>query len=421
MMLTSRLWLPLAAFCAMFNHVEAQSPNRTRLEVEFEYKLEVNSTEGQSDIDSVSKQLQLWLYNIDQEIVPHLQEQISYEEQTRKMPNVKVFRVHSEIFNECYTESDGCRWVRSTFFMSYAKPKPQYSVERTTLNIAKDFLENFSNDIAHVHAAYTYPMLVSGTGRFEMNPVARTMNDNEIGIFEGCFDEVFASVVYAFDGDTEVTDSQFIYQDLIEDKNTTILVDIQYFGRCRHCDNEKFVSVVEGVVQDSMMREAFRDQLAYHGANQSSTYFDELKTITYSVREMPDDTPEISDKTIYDSSAPSSSSGLPWFLYVGIVFVVLIIILGVVLIYRDQKELKELMKDEMSTDSDSLSTRDNEDGSRSSASSHSSRSGTYDDEYTEDEVSKDDSKQASTVLSYVKEAPVTPSGQQKNEYEIYVY
>jgi hypothetical protein len=272
-------------------------------------------------------------------------------------------------------------------------------------------------------------MLVSGTGRFQMRPVARPMNDEEIGIFEGCFSDVFASVVYAFDGDTEITNSKFIYQDFspADEENSTITVDVKFFGQCRHCDNFQFVSIVEGVIQDSMMQDAFQDQLIYHGSNQNTTYFDDLKMVTYSARAMPSGTPDVGDKSIYDTAAPSTSTGQPWFLYVGVVLVLLIVIFGVALIYWDQKELKELMKEEMSTDSDdSFSTH--EENPEKISDSHSSRSGTYDDEYTPnvggeemEEKSKEDSVPESTVLSYVKESPMTPSGQQKNEYEIYVY
>ncbi|KAL3910210.1 MAG: hypothetical protein SGARI_002235 [Bacillariaceae sp.] len=342
------------------------------------------------------------------------------------MPSVKVNRIQSEIFNQCFTESDACSWVKSTVFLSYAKGKPAFSVERVTLNLVKDYLTDFSTNSSSVHTAYTYPILVSGSGRFEMTPVSSRMNDKEIAILEASFYDVFASVVYSFDGDTEVTNAQFIYQDLKDTANASsqaVTVDVKYFGRCRHCDNEEFGAVVDGVIEADMMLDAFQNLLAYNGAYEETGYFDGIESISYSERYMPSDTPEISDEAIYDAEVPSNSSdGQPWFLYFGIVMATLIVL-------ADQKELKELMKADVSTDDDSLSTYDDEEGD--SSQSHSSRSGSNGDEYTDGYTEGEESQPRTEPISVEigekstaiqEENPMSPStGQKKSEYEIYVY
>lgn len=427
MILIRRLGLLIAILSAVIQPVVGQQ-NRTRTSVEFEYKLEVNSTKN--GIEAAQEELNSWMSTIDSAIIPSLQERLPNGQAASndELPNVKFDRSSSKVINQCFTRSDACQWIQSTISLTYEGHKPDFSLERATLGLVKEFLGSFIQDTTMVRVTYAYPMLASGSGRFELGPVNRTMDDVEIQVLETSFSNVFSAIVSAFDGDTEVEEAKFIYQDVTEQKieggelANVLSVDVMYFGRCRYCTNAQFVEMVDGVIYDPMTLEAFQSRLKYDGADLNTDYFENISFTKYSERETPVGTPGMEDESIYDSRAPQTSNRLPWYLWFAAGLVLVIICAGIYFIHRDQQEL---MKEENSTDEDDSSF---EEDTNDRSSIEDSRG--LDDEYTEEqdeafaerasEMPSQDGPGESTVVSYNEERP-TADGKQTQEYEIYVY
>jgi hypothetical protein len=434
MMLVRRLVLGAAALSGLLHQVAGQhQQNRTNVTVEYEYKLEVNSTTGADEVVAFEEELKSWLSTIDNDIIPSLQDSLPNGESTSKneIPNVMFSQASSERINQCYTESDFCQWIRSSIFLSYEGQKPDFSVERVTLRLVQEFLDNFGKETSMVRATYTYPMLVSGAGRFAFGPVNRTMEAVEIEVFESSFISVIASIVSSFDGDTEVKEVDFIYQDVAEEQvvdgnlmSKVLSIDVMYFGICRYCNNSLFVDVVEGVINDPMTLEAFQKRLKYDGVDRNTDYFDDISFSSYSQRTMPDETTNVVDPSIYDSQAPATSNKPPSYVWWGVTLVVLILCIGIYIVHKDQKELT---KEEMSTDEEESDDDDDEEETNDRLASEEESDNTdgytseKDEGYTEGQlgVHSNDGQAESTVVSYNDEPP-TAHGKQSQAYEIYV-
>ncbi|KAG7354460.1 hypothetical protein IV203_003816 [Nitzschia inconspicua] len=431
-----KLGLLGAVLFVLFSPVTAQQ-NRTLLSVEFEYRLEVNSTS--SDTLAARNEVTSWLSTIDSDIIPSLQERLPNGQAISKdgLPNVQFIQATSQPINQCFTASNVCNWIRTTIELTYDGPKPKLSMERVTLGLVQDFLQDFSGETSMIRASYTYPMLAFGSGRFQLGPVRQTMDATEIEVFESSFFNVFAAIVMALDGDTEVTEARFIYQDVTdkqlegEELSKVLSVDVMYFGRCRYCTMVQFVDIVEGVIRDPMTLEAFQNRLRYDGATSNTEYFDDIVFARYMERSMPEELPGTSDESLHDSVATTASRQLPWYLWFAVVLVAVILCVGVYCIYKDQQEL--LKEDNVSTDEDD------------SKSASASASGYEEEEFTNNRSSVEDSQDIleedytsqeytagdpevvtqygpaeSTVVSYNEEPP-TAHGKQTQEYEIYVY
>jgi hypothetical protein len=247
------------------------------------------------------------------------------------------------------------------------------------------------------------------------------MDGMEIEIFETSFYEVFAAIVLAMDGDTEITDGQFIYQSLKGNRSegeeqtpSTSTVDLKFFGRCRYCTNDKFVEVVDDIISDPMTLTAFQDRLKDLGINENTKYFENIVAVTYSEPEFPESLPPIEDESLYDSTPPSTSIKHPWALYLIVFMSIVIIGTGIYVVHRDQNAF---MKQELSTDE--------EDSSNDEEYSEDEESSVDDDDAEDDEsevgetlFSKDENN--STLLSYAEDAPTVVDAQ-NNDYEVYMY
>jgi hypothetical protein len=325
------------------------------------------------------------------DIIPELQKRLPNGQvrEGASLPDVKYYEITSEATNQCFTESDGCQWIKSTISVSYQGEKPDHSVERVTLGLIESYLTDFSSQNELVRVTYAYPMIVSGKGRFHMQPVVRAMEDPEIEVFERSFYDVFAAIVSAMDGDTEVTDGQFIYQSLDQLLNRTeqtysSYLDFKFFGTCRYCSNAEFQDIVHGVVNDPVTLKAFQNRLKNKSGDQKADYFDKLEMVTYSTSDVPEDLQPVSDESIYDSQAPEVSEKNPWYLYFGIACIVVIGGFGFFVIYRDQMEL---LKEELSTDEESSNA-----GEESSNGEASAVVTNAEDEITENEKAGDEAE-----------------------------
>jgi hypothetical protein len=434
MVFVRRLILVAAILTGLLRQVTGQQPQgRTYASVEYEFKLEVNSTTSANMVVDVEEELKSWLSTIDNNIIPSLQHSLPNGESAseNEVPNVMFTQISSERVNQCFTESDACEWIKTSLFLSYDRQKPSFFVERVTLKLVQEFLETFSKETAMVRAIYAYPMLTSGSGRFELGPVNRTMDAVEIEVFESSFNSVVSAVIASFDGDTEVEGADFIYQDLTEVQvvdgkimSKVLSVDVIYFGLCRYCSNAQFVDIVEGVISDQMILDAFQTRLKYNGADHNTDYFDDVSFSRYSERTMPDEATSIDDPSIYDSQAPTMSDKNPSYLWWGMALVILILGVGIYLVHNDQRELT---KEDISTDEeDSFDDDDDEETNQRLSSEDEFENGVdgyiseKDEEYTEEGlcVPSFDGPE-STVISYDNEPP-TAHGKQSQAYEIYV-
>jgi hypothetical protein len=431
MVLTGKLFVVGAVLLGLLHPVAGQQQNRTYISVEYEYKLEVNSTFGANEVAVVEEELKNWLFTIDSIIIPKLQEGLPNGKSANKneIPNVMFSQASSEAINQCFSESDACQWINSSIFLSFEGPKPDFSIERVTLTLVQEFLKTFTKETATARATYAYPMLVSGSGRFEVGPVNETMQSVEIEVFESSFYSVVAAIVLSFDGDTEVKEADFIYQDVTDEYDVdgkmmlkVLSVDVIYFGICRYCSNSHFVDVVEGVINDPTALEAFQNRLKYDGVDHNTEYFNDISFSRYSKRVMPDEETIIVDTSIYDSQAPATSDKYSSYLWWCMTFVVLILCVGVYIVHKDQTELT---KEEMSTDEDD-SLDEKETNKRLPSEEDSENVDGYtngkDEEYTEDEFDMHsyDGAAESTVISYNDE-PSTADGKQSQAYEMYMH
>mmetsp|Transcript_5071 Transcript_5071/g.9437 ORF Transcript_5071/g.9437 Transcript_5071/m.9437 type:complete len:500 (+) Transcript_5071:46-1545(+) len=393
-MTTTFLFLVAALLLGALSFVSGQE-NRTYISVEYEYRLEVNTSSSQFGI-SAEDELTSWVSNIDMNIVPTLQKQLpnGKAKSEDELPNVKFESIDTQTMNQCYTKSDLCRWMKSTILVSYVGDKPGDSVQRVALRMVMEYMKRFNAENPSVRIDYSYPMIFSGMGQFTMRYVQRGMNDAEIEIFENAFHDVFAAIIEALDGDTEITESFFVYQALEEQKVDqedlvayVSTVDMKYHGMCRYCSKSDFTDVVNGVIEDATTLNAFRVHLIEQGFELNSSYFDGLVDITYSQPEYPDDLPPIEDESIYDSEASQPSTKYPWllFLFIGVATAVIFIGLRLVCSVR-----RESTKEVFSTDDEDSYSYSEE---QSDQSDGSSRDGTSRD-------SEDPEENTFTIVGY---------------------
>jgi len=385
---------------------------RTFITVEYDYRLEVNTTGDNSSNYALEKALT----DIDSNIIATLQERLPNGDirEGKRLPNVKFNTINSRVINMCYTESDVCKWVKSRIRVSYAGVKPEHSVERVTLALVQEYLQDINNSgLSYttdsdpmVHTMYAYPIYFSSVGKFQLLSVKGPMSDTDIEFFEETFYEVFNAISFSLDGDTEVTDAHYVYQSLTDilpgqDGGNIIMTyslstNLKYFGKCRYCDEAQFVEIVDGLIESNL--DAFLKSLQEGTSSNydNVTYFQDVEEIYYSLPDLPDGLPPIEDESIFDMKAPMGSNPLPWYLYLGIIISVCLIITGGLVIIQDQNRLK---KEEVST------------GGESSEDDESDNS----DEIIETNASilADD-----TVVS--KGQSVNSNGMHSN-YEVYVY
>jgi hypothetical protein len=323
------------------------------------------------------------LLDIDTDLIAIIQERIPNGGVTEEkpIPDVQFNTVNSRFINMCFTESDACKWVKSRVKLSYAGNRPRMAMERTTLDLIRTYLEDLSDSDPLVRTTFAYPMIHSSTVQFEFTPVNGPMSDEDIEDFETSFYNVYHAIVNALDGDTDVSEAFFVYQDVQE--SNKLSVNLQYYGKCRYCSQEELTEVVNEEIESST--HLFLSNLK---VKSSSKYFDPVEDISFSVPEPLSELPPIDDSMI-DGSTSVASKSIAWRLYAGACAAAIVILASACVICKDQKELH---KEDASTGNESSSFEGNE---------HEG-----DDTDLENNISTDDAAKKNGM---------------HNDYEVYVY
>lgn len=421
-------------------------PRRTYMTVEYDYKLEANTTddhlEEKYDIDSL-KPLEDALDQIDSTIINSIQLALPNGNipEGKTAPDVEFDTVTSRFINMCFTESDSCKWVKSRIRLSYVGERPRNSMERVTLGLVKDHLQEINDSHPLILTTFVYPMIYSSVAQFQISPVSGPMSDTDIKYLEENFYEFFHATVYALDGDTDVTESYFVYQDTKElqvqeqenglEPSSTLSVDVKYYGKCRYCAEDELVETVHTTIEDNL--NTFRLYLQKNG----SPYFQRVEEISVSKPELPNGLPPTENGSVYDMTAPKASRKLPWALWLGIAVTVCVICTGILVIVRDQRRL---YKEEASTGDESsvYEERNHEDDDDHRKSDHRDNNDDYDyrntnnkngyssdgsdgsgrDDDDDDDVERGVSAAESPIVS---NKDTFDSAGDRSDYEVYMY
>ena len=330
------------------------SSSRTAITVDYEYQLETFDQSSTGSTIDILEEMDHIVLSVMQQLLH------SNKLADDGKPAVSFDTVFSEIYSACFTNSDDCGLVRTSIEVSYTESRPEHAVKMVTLDLAQDFLRQYTNTNADVTATYDYPNIHSTLTQFTMTPIPKSMGETEITVLQDTVEEVFGAIVFAIEGDTEVFDAQFVYQDLYgpdgkkvpEDQldtydELTLQVDLKLLGLCRVCTPDTFSSMVNTVIEQNLL--AYRKKLSENGSESSTTYFNGIESLTFQVPEDPSSLDSIEDESIYDSEAPSYGKSYDWYLWAGIAAFVVIISIGCFCIVRENREFEK--EDHMSTDS----------------------------------------------------------------------
>jgi hypothetical protein len=340
---------------------------RDRVTIIYEYQLEVDhflsggSPSAESTRDTLSR--------IDSSLTQDLQEMLRNNDVTiyEQIPTVVFLNVSSDIYSACYTSSAECSLVRSNLVVAFVGRKPKHSVEHVTVGLVRDYLQKYGLINPQVTITFHYPFFVDSLAEFQLETVDSVMGEVEIAVMEESFLDVFGAVVFAIEGDTEILDSTFIYQDLVQIfKNETIVrtsndernpqtnlkVELNTLGICRECSKVEYAAVVDAVIAEKL--DAFRDRLKANGELANSSYFENVREISFALPTLPDSLPPIDDGEIYDSQPPKTDTGYPWYFYFALAMSICIVLSGLYIVYKDQSDLDmEKDDDQFSTGSES--------------------------------------------------------------------
>ena len=316
--------------------VGAQETNATAQEtnttVGFEYMLEVENVQKMGSTQAV-------LSVLDGEILGKLQARLP-DLNDEGVHLVKFDSIQSEIFNSCFTSSDQCSYIRSTIFVTYQDARPEYAVRAVTLPLVQEYFSDIPSTYDLLRVTYTYPLMVQTLAEFEIHPVSSKMNSTEISVLESTFVEVFGAVVFAIEGDTEVVEARFLYQDIdgnvfsnATDNVSTVTAELRVAGYCRNCTSSQFEDIVVGVVDENLP--AFLRELKLNSNASGSTYFDDVSSIVFSIPDLPPPLSQSGDSSIFDQSPPAVETKQPWFLWFGMVMAIIIICGGCYIVIQD--------------------------------------------------------------------------------------
>jgi len=384
----------------------------TFMTVEYDYKLEVNTSSAEGGkLFKTKKPLEEALLDIDSEIIDTIQNRIPNGNVTKgkrlsgvkinekKLPDVKYNSINSRFINMCYTESDVCKWVKSKIKLSFLGDAPESLMERMTLQQVQKYLEEDVSDVnSHITATFAYPMIHSSIVQFELSPVVDRLGDSEIQDVVKSFYNVYHAIVNALDGDTDVSQVFFVDQDILD--GNTLMLNLQYYGKCRYCTETEFMTLVDRQIQSFM--DVFLDHLK---ANGNSTFFEPIQDIAFSLPESVETNPPIDWEEVFDGEEEVevlvvSKTSIPWWMYVAVGSALLVILIGALVICTDQRQLhKEEAKAEASTGNESDSYHGNR------------------------HESDDDEENGANSVNAVKEncANSVNANGMHTDYEVYVY
>lgn len=315
----------------------------TETSVSFEYKLEVSSVQQ-------SGSSQVVLDQIDSMIVSNLQFKLPNGESLNPMnePSVVFKSVNSQIYSECFAQSDECALVRSTVLVSYEGVRSQDALHIVTLHMAKQFLEDYDRNHENVSVKYMFPKVVTTLIDLELSGAVTTMKETDVGVLESTFLQVFGAILFAIEGDTDITSAQYIYQQQLSDSLTT---QLRINGVCRTCTSDTFGATVGVIVTSNL--DHFTEELQKNTNGIGSSVFDNVKDITYSVPEPPEELPNIEDEKIFDNAPPQVSHAQPWFLWTGIALAVIILAIAIYIVKKDNEAFEKGEETSDSSDSES--------------------------------------------------------------------
>ncbi len=347
------LLLSLTAFAgAMEQSDMLSSPTTSRIErtymtVEFDYKLEANQTEN---IFS-STPIEDALFELESKFIPSIQAALPNGQipEGKTQPDVEFTTVASRFINMCFTESDACKWVKSRIKLSFVDDRPQAAMERTTLALAREYLQSVTESNDSIRTTFVYPMIHSSTVQLEFSPVVGRMTDTDIMDLENSFYNIYHAIVSALDGDTDVSEAHYVYQ-VLNESELSNAVNVKYFGKCRYCTEDELSKIVNEQVETNTA--TLLNHLKGHS---QGTYFNTVEKIGFSLPKTYDELPPI-DTDIFDAEAPTANKHFPWKLYTGALVALIVICSGVLVICKDQKELR---KEEASTGEESESYAEN--------------------------------------------------------------
>lgn len=326
------------------------TPVRTFMTVEYDYKLETNTSsvaefadQQQPETNNIffSDPLEDILLDIDSDIIATIQERIPNGDipEGKTMPDVHFDTVTSRFINLCFTRSDSCKWVKSRIKLSFVGDRPKSAMERVTLDLVQGYLKDINDSNPSVNAEFVYPMIHSPTVQFEFSPVDGPMNDGDIEDLEEGFYNVYHAVVDAMDGDTEITEAFFVYQAYTEAEKK-LLVNIKYYGKCRYCTEDELADAVNAEIgpnQGTLLWHLQKDML--------NEYFQQVELLSFEGRpELPADLPPV-DQSIIDAEAPKAKKSIAWLLYTGAFVAMIVLAGGIFVICRDQRQLRKAEAD----------------------------------------------------------------------------
>jgi hypothetical protein len=388
----------------------------TTFNIEYVYQLEVNGSSPDSPDDVASA-----LEDINERMVVSLQESISNTStstEDARLPNVQYNSIASEFTSHCFTESDTCRWIKSAIDLSHMKGISVNTIERVTINLVQNFLKAYSQINEQAVATYIYPMIVSGWGRFQIEPVSSTnISDMEIQVLEKTFLDVFGDVIAAFDGDTTAYESQFYenayktlsnqsaFGNVATEISNVLSTDVQFYGKCRNCSDEAFTLLVSNIIESTL--DPFQKALMINGRVANSTYFNSVHTISYGEIMLPDFLPPIDDFSAFHSQSQQKSYATSWYLWVTAFLALVIIGVGLCLIRREYRRWVMFEKEDPSTcESDS-------------SRGHSSDNEDFDSKADSKAIDESNTPNGTSIVSYIEVAEYTIDDQTKSEVSVY--
>lgn len=318
--------------CAALAWVQQVGAQGTNATIGFEFRLEVENVQNVGSTQDV-------LNVIDGEILGKLQYRLP-ELNDQGVHLVKFDSIESVIFNACFTQSDQCSFVRSTISVVYQDARPEYAIRAVTLQMVQEYLNSIPSTYKNVLTTYTYPTMVQTIGDFEIKPVSSKMDSTDINVLESTIVEVFGAIVFAMEGDTELVEASFLYQDA--DDNvfsnatatvSTVSTELRIAGYCRNCTASQFETIVVDVVEGNIP--AFIRVLKVNSNTSGSFYFDDVSSIVFSIPENPPPLPPVGDSSIFDTSAPAVETKNPWFLWFGLAMAIIIICGGCYIVIQD--------------------------------------------------------------------------------------
>lgn len=355
--------------------------NSSSVTIEYEYQLEVFYNAATTSFNARNNNFmpslqQVLTSRVDQNLLATLQSMLpngggGAEDITASFvmePNVRFAAVNSNIYSACFTNSDECGLVRTLIVMEYdGDDKPDHSLERVGYQLVQDYLNDLmapatsseqqqqqQQQDVQLRTRYLYPYWVSSKAQFQLSPVTERMSQRDIDIVEISFLQVVGATVGAMEGDTEVVDVQFLYQDLLvldgdgEEvetnsmmtivSKTVVQADFTIHGTCRECRDVEFASLLDAIISRQLPALQARIQRNAQQQSDSSstttTYFDLLTAVEYAVPDLPASMPLAEDET-HTNSSSGASSYLPVYFFFALFGMICILASGVFVIWKE--------------------------------------------------------------------------------------